>query len=78
MENEHIGNMDQYRVTREVPLPYSFDAGHESDADEEDDSKSIASWRKHKGKQTSPPPPAEPNTIGDDSVDGLALRQSRE
>ncbi|KAJ4473078.1 EXS-domain-containing protein [Lentinula aciculospora] len=25
LENEHLGNMDQYRVTREVPLPYSFD-----------------------------------------------------
>lgn len=24
LENEHIGNMDQYRVTREVPLPYTF------------------------------------------------------
>jgi xenotropic and polytropic retrovirus receptor 1 len=22
LENEHIGNIDQYRVTREVPLPY--------------------------------------------------------
>jgi len=27
LENEHLGNMDQYRVIREVPLPYSF--GHE-------------------------------------------------
>ncbi|KAL1744890.1 EXS family protein/ERD1/XPR1/SYG1 family protein [Schizophyllum fasciatum] len=25
LENEHLGNMDQYRVTREVPLPYSLD-----------------------------------------------------
>jgi len=25
VENEHLGNMDQYRVTREVPLPYSLD-----------------------------------------------------
>ncbi|KAJ7578280.1 EXS-domain-containing protein [Mycena floridula] len=25
LENEHIGNVDQYRVTREVPLPYSLD-----------------------------------------------------
>jgi hypothetical protein len=25
LENEHLGNMDQYRATREVPLPYSFD-----------------------------------------------------
>ena len=37
MENEHLGNMDQYRVTREVPLPYSFDdVGHESDGGDED------------------------------------------
>ncbi|CCL99566.1 uncharacterized protein FIBRA_01584 [Fibroporia radiculosa] len=51
MENEHIGNMDQYRVTREVPLPYSFDhSPHESDGDEDDDpveraSTSSKSWR---------------------------------
>ncbi|KAJ7634890.1 EXS family-domain-containing protein [Roridomyces roridus] len=25
LENEHLGNVDQYRVTREVPLPYSLD-----------------------------------------------------
>ena len=25
LEAEHIGNMDQYRVTREIPLPYAFD-----------------------------------------------------
>ena len=44
MENEHLGNVDQYRVTREVPLPYSFeDPGH--DDDDEDDRKSISSWR---------------------------------
>lgn len=24
VENEHLGNVEQYRVTREVPLPYSF------------------------------------------------------
>lgn len=35
LENEHLGDMDQYRITREVPLPYSFDALHpESDDDE--------------------------------------------
>ena len=44
--------MDQYRVTREVPLPYSFDdMGHETDGDEDDESKSISSWKKRKGKQ---------------------------
>ncbi|KAG5349909.1 hypothetical protein C0989_001313 [Termitomyces sp. Mn162] len=37
LENEHLGNMDQYRVTREVPLPYSFDHTHAEDADNGDD-----------------------------------------
>lgn len=38
LENEHLGNMDQYRVTREVPLPYSFDdAMREDDADDDND-----------------------------------------
>ncbi|CAA7264392.1 unnamed protein product [Cyclocybe aegerita] len=37
LENEHLGNMDQYRVTREVPLPYSFDdRSQEDDNDDED------------------------------------------
>ena len=75
LENEHIGNMDQYRVTREVPLPYSFEDGHDDDADEEDDHKSISSWRKRKLKSDSP---QTNDTIGDRSIDGLALRRSRE
>jgi hypothetical protein len=37
LENEHLGNMDQYRVTREVPLPYLFDDPHQDDRDEDDD-----------------------------------------
>lgn len=38
LENEHLGNMDQYRVTREVPLPYLFDDPHrDSDRDDDDD-----------------------------------------
>jgi len=38
LENEHLGNMDQYRITREVPLPYSFDEiDPETDAGDEDD-----------------------------------------
>ncbi|KIP07309.1 hypothetical protein PHLGIDRAFT_42215, partial [Phlebiopsis gigantea 11061_1 CR5-6] len=37
LENEHLGNVDQYRVTREVPLPYTFDDhSHETDIDEDD------------------------------------------
>ena len=42
LENEHLGNMDQYRITREVPLPYSFDElQHETDAGDEDDNAHI-------------------------------------
>lgn len=36
LENEHLGNMDQYRITREVPLPYSFDNPQNEDDDDED------------------------------------------
>lgn len=35
LENEQIGNTDQYRATREVPLPYSSINQHEY-ADEDD------------------------------------------
>ncbi|KAG5651839.1 hypothetical protein H0H81_007245 [Sphagnurus paluster] len=41
LENEHLGNMDQYRVTREVPLPYSFDDVHTANAEEEDEDESL-------------------------------------
>lgn len=37
LENEHLGNMDQYRVTREVPLPYAFDKGPHDDQDDDGD-----------------------------------------
>jgi hypothetical protein len=33
LENEHIGNTDQYRVTREVPLPYSNENDNDGDSD---------------------------------------------
>lgn len=52
LENEHLGNVDQYRVTREVPLPYSFDdPSHESDGDEDDAAERASlssglSWRR--------------------------------
>lgn len=36
LENEHIGNMDQYRVTREMPLPYQIDETARSDDGDED------------------------------------------
>ncbi|KAF8842399.1 EXS-domain-containing protein [Paxillus ammoniavirescens] len=47
LENEHLGNMDQYRVTRELPLPYSIDTRSDGDGDEEDrddDIKGTAAW----------------------------------
>ncbi|CAE6461995.1 unnamed protein product [Rhizoctonia solani] len=31
LENEHIGNADQFRVTREVPLPYVFTGDRDSE-----------------------------------------------
>jgi len=39
LENEHIGNTDQYRVTREIPLPYSLE--NDGDGDSEMDAESI-------------------------------------
>ena len=51
LENEHLGNIDQYRVTREVPLPYSYDdPSHDSDGDDDEDSRThrsagSRSWR---------------------------------
>ena len=55
LENEHLGNIDQYRVTREVPLPYSYDEpSHDSDGEDEDDHDRMStagkSWRHgHRG-----------------------------
>jgi len=37
LENEHLGNMDQYRVTREVPLPYVLNDSRRDDPDDDDD-----------------------------------------
>jgi hypothetical protein len=53
LENEHLGNMDQYRITREVPLPYSFDElSHETDVGDEDDRAQVrGSVRPFKPKQ---------------------------
>jgi hypothetical protein len=36
LENEHIGNTDQYRATREVPLPYSRENDQDGDIDSVD------------------------------------------
>lgn len=56
LENEHLGNIDQYRVTREVPLPYSYDdPSHESDGDEEeDDHKSTTGKTWKRGRRSTP------------------------
>ncbi|KAJ7892874.1 EXS family-domain-containing protein [Mycena olivaceomarginata] len=35
LENEHLGNIDQYRVTREVPLPYTLPFEVRGDLEEE-------------------------------------------
>ena len=53
LENEHLGNMDQYRITREVPLPYSFDEIiQETDVGDEDDiPNKTESVRSSKSKQ---------------------------
>jgi hypothetical protein len=37
LENEHLGNMDSYRVTRDVPLPYSFNDQRQDDDNDEDE-----------------------------------------
>jgi len=46
VENEHLGNADQYRVTREMPLPYSLTNAEnqdDSDSDEEDKRQPLQS-----------------------------------
>ncbi|CAK5261977.1 unnamed protein product [Mycena citricolor] len=42
VENEFLGNVDQYRVTREVPLPYLLDRG---DQDRDDEGSPSRDWR---------------------------------
>lgn len=42
VENEHLGNADQYRVTREVPLPYTFDHAPQDDSDDDEDEQGQA------------------------------------
>lgn len=43
LENEHLGNVDQYRVTREVPLPYALDSSRDNDEDDDDDDRQM--WK---------------------------------
>ncbi|KAL6303032.1 EXS-domain-containing protein [Sparassis latifolia] len=53
LENEHLGNVDQYRVTREVPLPYALeDMSRESD-DEDDRDNHSRSRRRRKTQDSS-------------------------
>ncbi|KAJ7211223.1 EXS-domain-containing protein [Mycena pura] len=40
LENEQLGNQDQYRATREVPLPYSLDESR-GDGDEDEESQPL-------------------------------------
>ena len=54
MENEHIGNTDQYRVTREVPLPYHIDeTGDGSDEDDEHENFTSKSWHRRPVRMTN-------------------------
>lgn len=49
LENEHLGNIDQYRVTREVPLPYHFDThSNEEEEEHEEESPGAPSWLKRR------------------------------
>lgn len=49
VENEQIGNFDQYRVTRELPLPYDLNGMHEdpesSEGEDEQPGSPSASMR---------------------------------
>lgn len=46
LENEHLGNVDQYRVTREVPLPYPPDTMVRDDDEVERDLRAkVQSYR---------------------------------
>ncbi|KAI0077380.1 EXS-domain-containing protein [Panus rudis PR-1116 ss-1] len=58
LENEHLGNMDQYRVTREVPLPYSLDDAAQDDSDDEEERKSHSSkrWRRRSQEEEGSDP----------------------
>lgn len=42
LENEHLGNVDMYRISREIPLPYHFKQDRSAMDDEEDDEEAHA------------------------------------
>lgn len=52
LENEHLGNMDQYRVTREVPLPYNLPEDAEDDIGP---TKSAERWSIRRRRKPQPP-----------------------
>ncbi|KZO99600.1 EXS-domain-containing protein [Calocera viscosa TUFC12733] len=56
VENEHIGNADRYRVTKEIPLPYTLrpDDGDDADDSEEEGPASIRSAFSRKSKKSDP------------------------
>ncbi|KAG8844617.1 hypothetical protein FRB96_002986 [Tulasnella sp. 330] len=56
VENEHLGNADQYRVTHEVPLPYTFDHAPQDDSDDDEDDKGQGRGQEEEAAQSSTPP----------------------
>ncbi|KAF7316200.1 Signal transduction protein [Mycena indigotica] len=48
LENEQLGNRDQYRATREVPLPYSLDE-RRAERDDEFERKMSPRWLPQRG-----------------------------
>jgi len=61
VENEHIGNADQYRVTREIPLPYSFDNIEPRDDSDNDEDDKTPNNRRSRGVL----PPRARESFGD-------------
>jgi len=55
VESEHIGHADQYRVTRDIPLPYTFDSGllQDNTEDEVNHERSDAAGDLHPGSKES-------------------------
>ena len=54
LENEHLGNVDQYRVTREVPLPYRFQDDGEYDINSLVDHMEADKWGSRAGSIKPP------------------------
>ncbi|KAF7983207.1 hypothetical protein HWV62_23478 [Athelia sp. TMB] len=56
LENEHTGNMDQYRISREVPLPYTVDVDADAGEDRDEDALSQRSWLPVRRRKSSREP----------------------